>query len=109
MSMQRYSVNHYPIKTLLTWINSGEIAIPEIWRSFVWSVIKVRGFINSLYAGYLIAKRTLTVKLKNGTLLDQSEALTNSPTVSVESFRQYFESIIKLQIYFERMETGELQ
>jgi len=61
MSIQRYSVNQHPIKTLLTWINSGEIAIPEIWRLFVWSATKVRDLIDSLYAGnpigYLIAWR----------------------------------------------------
>ncbi len=40
--IQRYSVNQYQIQTLLTWINSGEIVIPEIWRPFVWSATKVR-------------------------------------------------------------------
>jgi len=36
MSIQLYSVNQHPIQTLLTWITSGEIAIPEIQRPFVW-------------------------------------------------------------------------
>ena len=67
MSIQRYSVNQHPIQTLLTWINSGEIAIPEIQRSFVWSATKVRDLIDSLYAGYpigyLIAWRNPSVKL----------------------------------------------
>ena len=30
MSAQRYSVTPHPIETLLTWVKSGEIAIPEI-------------------------------------------------------------------------------
>jgi len=30
MSIQHYTVNQHPIPKLLTWINSGEIAIPEI-------------------------------------------------------------------------------
>ena len=29
MSTQRYSVTPHPIETLLTWVKSGEIAIPE--------------------------------------------------------------------------------
>lgn len=28
--MQKYSVNQHLIETLLTWVKSGEIAIPEI-------------------------------------------------------------------------------
>lgn len=71
MSIQRYSVNQHPIQTLLTWINSGEIAIPEIQRPFVWNGTKVRDLIDSLYAGYpigyLIAWRNPSVKLKDGT------------------------------------------
>ena len=71
MSIQRYSVNQHPIQTLLTWIESGEIAIPEIQRPFVWSATKVRDLIDSLYAGYpvgyLIAWRNPSVKLKDGT------------------------------------------
>ncbi|MCB1202085.1 MAG: DUF262 domain-containing protein [Leptospiraceae bacterium] len=68
--MQKYSVNQHPIQTLLTWINSGEIAIPEIQRPFVWSNAKVRDLIDSLYSGYpvgyLIAWRNPDVKLKDG-------------------------------------------
>ena len=71
MTIQRYSVNQHPIQTLLTWINSGEIAIPEIQRPFVWSGAKVRDLIDSLYSGYpigyLIAWRNPSVKLKDGT------------------------------------------
>ena len=48
----RYSLNHYPVETLLTWMKSGEIAIPEIQRPFVWTPAKVCGFIDSLYHGY---------------------------------------------------------
>ncbi len=36
MATQRYSVTPHPIETLLTWVKSGEIAIPEIQRPFVW-------------------------------------------------------------------------
>ncbi|MFQ5687391.1 MAG: DUF262 domain-containing protein, partial [Candidatus Scalindua sp.] len=71
MSIQQYSVNQHPIQTLLTWITSGEIAIPEIQRPFVWDATKVRDLIDSLYEGYpigyLIAWRNPSVKLKDGT------------------------------------------
>ena len=67
---QRYSVTPQPIETLLTWIKSGEIAIPEIQRPFVWEATKVRNLLDSLYqgypVGYLIAWRNPTVKLKDG-------------------------------------------
>ena len=69
--MQRYSVTPHPIDTLLTWVKSGEIAIPEIQRPFVWSAVQVRNLLDSLYqgypVGYLIAWRNPTVKLKDGT------------------------------------------
>jgi hypothetical protein len=71
MSTQRYSVTPHPIDTLLTWVKSGEIAIPEIQRPFVWEATKVRNLLDSLYqgypVGYLIAWRNPTVKLKDGT------------------------------------------
>src|SRR5580693_7791213 len=71
MSTQRYSVTPHPIETLLTWVKSGEIAIPEIQRPFVWEATKVRNLLDSLYhgypIGYLIAWRNPTIKLKDGT------------------------------------------
>ena len=71
MATQRYSVTPHPIDTLLTWVKSGEIAIPEIQRPFVWNATKVRNLLDSLYrgypVGYLITWRNPTVKLKDGT------------------------------------------
>ena len=71
MATQRYSVTPHPIETLLTLVKSGEIAIPEIQRPFVWNATKVRNLLDSLYqgypVGYLIAWRNPTVKLKDGT------------------------------------------
>ena len=70
MPAQRYSVTQHPIETLLTWVKSGEIAIPEIQRPFVWDATKVRNLMDSLYSGfpigYLIAWRNPNVKLKDG-------------------------------------------
>lgn len=71
MATQRYSVTPHPIETLLTWVKSGEIAIPEIQRPFVWDATKVRNLLDSLYQGYpigyLISWRNPTMKLKDGT------------------------------------------
>src|SRR3954470_22984365 len=68
--MQKYSVNQHLIETLLAWINSGEIAIPEIQRPFVWDASKVRNLLDSLLrgfpVGYLIAWRNPDVRLKDG-------------------------------------------
>ena len=68
--MSKYSVQQHPVETLLSWIKSGEIAIPEIQRPFVWKAAKVRDLIDSLYkgypVGYIITWRSNDVKLKNG-------------------------------------------
>ena len=70
--MAQYEVNHNSIQTLLSWIRSGEIAIPEIQRPFVWDSTKVRDLIDSLYAGfpvgYIIIWKNPDVRLKDGTL-----------------------------------------
>ncbi|MBE7649058.1 DUF262 domain-containing protein [Tenacibaculum finnmarkense genomovar finnmarkense] len=70
--MSKYSVHQQPVETLLSWIKSGEIAIPEIQRPFVWKNAKVRDLIDSLYrgypVGYIITWRNPDVKLKNGQL-----------------------------------------
>ncbi|GAB4500972.1 MAG: DUF262 domain-containing protein [Anaerolineales bacterium] len=71
MSTQRYSVTPHPVETLLTWVKSKEIAVPEIQRPFVWDATKVRNLLDSLYRGYpigyLIVWRNPTIKLKDGT------------------------------------------
>ncbi len=71
MCAQRYSVTPHPIETILSYVKSGEIAIPEIQRPFVWDATKVRNLLDSLYhgypVGYLITWRNPTVKLKDGT------------------------------------------
>jgi hypothetical protein len=71
MPTQRYAVQQPPIETLFTWIKSGEIAIPEIQRPFVWNATKVRNFLDSLFqgfpVGFLIAWKNPDVKLKDGT------------------------------------------
>ena len=69
-SLQKYSVNQYLVNTLLTYVQTGEIAIPEIQRPFVWSPAKVRDLIDSLYrgfpVGYIVTWQSPTVRLKDG-------------------------------------------
>jgi len=72
MTIQKYAVNQYPVQSIITWIQSGEIAIPEIQRPFVWDATKVRDFIDSLYqgypVGYLIAWKNPNVRLKDSSI-----------------------------------------
>ena len=49
---EKYSVEHKTLDTIIGYINSGEIAIPEIQRPFVWKASQVRDLIDSLYRGY---------------------------------------------------------
>jgi uncharacterized protein with ParB-like and HNH nuclease domain len=49
MKTQKYSVHQHHLQTLLSWVRSGEIAIPEIQRPFVWDSSKVRDLMDSLY------------------------------------------------------------
>ena len=70
MSNSRYSLHQYSVDTLLNWIRTEEIVIPEIQRPFVWSANKVRDFIDSLYhgypVGYLITWPKSDVSLRGG-------------------------------------------
>ena len=79
MSSQKYSVNQHLIETLLSWVKSGEIAIPEIQRPFVWDASKVRDLMDSLYqgypVGYIIAWRNPNVKLKDGSVAEGKKVL----------------------------------
>lgn len=71
-SAQKYSVNQQPIQTLLAWVTSGEIAIPEIQRPFVWDATQVRDLLDSLYqgypVGYIIVWKNPDVRLKDGSV-----------------------------------------
>ncbi|KGT46985.1 MULTISPECIES: DUF262 domain-containing protein [Acinetobacter] len=77
--MQKYAVNQYLIENILSWVSSGEIAIPEIQRPFVWDSSKVRDLMDSLYQGfpigYVIAWKNPNVKLKDGTLSEGKKVL----------------------------------
>ena len=116
MSTQRYSVTPHPVETLLTWVKSGEIAIPEIQRPFVWDATKVRNLLDSLYqgypVGYLIAWRNPTVKLKDGTasagkriLIDGQQRVTAlmASLLGVEVLTDDYETV-RIRIAFNPQE-----
>ena len=77
--MQKYSVNQHLIETLLSWVKSGEIAIPEIQRPFVWDASKVRDLLDSLYqgfpVGYIIIWKNPDVRLKDGSISSGKKVL----------------------------------
>ena len=68
---QLYEINSYQISSILNWVKTNEIAIPEIQRPFVWNKTKVRNLMDSLYKGYpigyFIIWQNSDVRLKDGT------------------------------------------
>jgi len=66
----KYEAGAKSVETLLSWVKSGEIAIPEIQRPFVWSASDVRDLLDSLFngypVGYLIIWKSPDVNLKDG-------------------------------------------
>lgn len=118
MATQRYSVTPQPIDTLLTWVKSGEIAIPEIQRPFVWEATRVRNLLDSLYqgypVGYLIAWRNPKVKLKDGTtsagkriLIDGQQRVTAlmASLLGVEILTEDYETV-QIRIAFNPQTEG---
>jgi len=99
MSTQRYSVTPHPIETLLTWVKSGEVAIPEIQRPFVWDATKVRNLLDSLYqgypVGYLIAWRNPTVKLTllDGAIPPYDDFLEQRRFLMAQKIKKWFEAL----------------
>ena len=79
MEIQKYNLQQPKIASLLTWIESGEIAIPEIQRPFVWDSTKVRNLLDSIYkgypVGYIITWRNPNVRLKDGTSSEGKKVL----------------------------------
>lgn len=67
---EKYTVRDYSVEQILNFINTNEIAIPEIQRPFVWKGKQVRDLIDSLYkgypTGYLIISKSPDLKLKDG-------------------------------------------
>lgn len=71
---EKYNASNIALEQILNYIKSGEIAIPEIQRPFVWKPKQVRDLIDSLYTGYptgyLIISQSPNLRLKDGTLAE---------------------------------------
>ncbi len=116
MATQRYSVTPHPIETLLTWVKSAEIAVPEIQRPFVWEATKVRNLLDSLYngfpVGYLITWRNPTIRLKDGShsagkriLIDGQQRITAlmAALLGYEVLTKDYE-VVRIRIAFHPLE-----
>lgn len=72
MIIEKYNPNSLSVSAILGLIASGNIAIPEIQRPFVWKKTQVRDLLDSLYkgypTGYLIIWKNPNVKLKDGSI-----------------------------------------
>ena len=70
MEIEKYTPNTLSVSAILGLIASGDIAIPEIQRPFVWKKVQVRDLLDSLYkgypTGYLIIWKNPDVRLKDG-------------------------------------------
>lgn len=51
MEIEKYTPNSLSVGAILGLIASGDIAIPEIQRPFVWKKTQVRDLLDSLYKG----------------------------------------------------------
>ena len=70
MEVEKYTPSSLTVGAILGLIASGDIAIPEIQRPFVWKKTQVRDLLDSLYkgfpTGYLIIWKNPDVRLKDG-------------------------------------------
>lgn len=77
--MQKYTIGDFFVENLLSDIETGQIAVPEMQRPFVWSSVKVRDLIDSLYneypVGYIITWKNPDAKTKDGKLANGRKVL----------------------------------
>lgn len=121
MQDQRYEVRTIRISHMLSMIEQGRIAIPEIQRPFVWKVTQVRDLIDSLYKkypiGYIIVWENPSVRCKDGShaygkyvMIDGQQRITalTSALLAKEILNEYYKPV-RITIAFnpieERFET----
>lgn len=70
MDYEKYSIEKDTVKNILGYISSGDIAIPELQRPFVWQPKQITELIESLYnglpTGFIVVWNNDKVKLKDG-------------------------------------------
>jgi hypothetical protein len=116
---EKYNASNRAVDEILNFIKSGEIAIPEIQRPFVWKPKQVRDLIDSLYTGYptgyLIISQSPNMKLKDGTLsegkkimIDGQQRVTALMTaiIGMEVINSDFEKK-RIKISFNPLATDE--
>ena len=71
MDFEKYGIERDTIKNILGYIESGQIAIPELQRPFVWQPKQITELIDSLYkglpTGFIVIWANDSIKLKDGT------------------------------------------
>lgn len=116
---EKYNASNVSLEQILGYIKSGEIAIPEIQRPFVWKPRQVRDLIDSLYmgypTGYLIISQSPDMKLKDGSqsagkkiMIDGQQRVTALMTsiVGMEVIDGDFKKR-RIKISFNPQATGE--
>ena len=77
--MSQFNVYSTSVESIIGWIKTGDVAIPEIQRPFVWDAAKVRDLIDSLYrgfpVGYIIVWRNPDVRMKGGSIASGKKIL----------------------------------
>lgn len=114
-----FAITTYTVQSILGLINSGDIAIPEIQRPFVWSRSQVRDLIDSLYygypTGYLITWKNPDVKIKGGgtaegktVLIDGQQRVTAlmAALAGLQVLNEDYERI-RIKIAFDPLYEGE--
>lgn len=70
MDYEKYGIEKDTVKNILGYISSGDIAIPELQRPFVWKSKQITELIDSLYnglpTGFIVVWNNDNVKLKDG-------------------------------------------
>ena len=70
MNFEKYGIERDNIKNILGYIESGQIAIPELQRPFVWKPKQITELIESLYnglpTGFIVVWSNESIKLKDG-------------------------------------------
>lgn len=116
---EKYNASNGSLEQILGYIKSGEIAIPEIQRPFVWKPRQVRDLIDSLYmgypTGYFIISQSPDMKLKDGSqsagkkiMIDGQQRVTALMTsiVGMEVIGGDFKQR-RIKISFNPQATGE--
>ena len=70
MRNDNYKLTQYSVNMLLNYVETSQIAIPQLQRPFVWKGKQVKELIDSLYQGYPIGYpivwQSSSVRLKDG-------------------------------------------